>query len=44
MKKNIYADQAKIQEKSFQRMIAYQKKIEMMVTHKRMNRHMTRKG
>jgi hypothetical protein len=25
-------------------MIAYQKKIEMMVTHKRMNRHMTRKG
>ncbi|MFR3903750.1 hypothetical protein [Hominisplanchenecus sp.] len=32
------------QEKTFKRMMAYQKKAEQMVSKKRMNHHMTRKG
>ena len=32
------------QEKTFKRMIAYQKKAEQMVSRKRMNHHMIRKG
>lgn len=32
------------QEKTFKRMMAYQKKAEQMVSKKRMNHHMIRKG
>ena len=34
----------KNQEKTLKRMMAYQKKAEQMISRKRMNHHMTRKG
>jgi hypothetical protein len=46
MKKTMNNNQTerKNQEKSFQRMMAYQKKAEMTMNRKKMNYHMIRKG
>ena len=46
MKKTMNTVQAgrEMQERSFKRMMAYQKKAEQMVNKKRMNQHMIRRG
>lgn len=46
MKKTMNTMQAgrEMQERTFKRMLAYQKKAEQMVNKKRMNQHMIRKG